>query len=453
MIKNILKPFLILGLMTSIHSCIHDDVYSASNPSSNEYISKEYTSRSLWKEDEKYIQNVKKVFEKYADQNYFTNTEGQVAWNYTLTAGDEKFLEAPVIKNGKVNFILSVIKEDDRVYFKRDTDENSRRFFDILIFKDRNSLSGTLNQNTDNAQAKGCITIEKTVTWTDTQTGAVLQVDHFTSMHCTSSGPYLPCQAIDIDSPCGGTGGNGGGGTGSSGGGTGGGGYPYTQEIKDFTDNCAKVKNLTKNATFKSNVLNLESKTGLKGETGYIQRTDGSYTYQDGAGQSSTSNTLSLPRPDLPENKNIMAYLHTHVNDYTYTNADGVEETRTGIKMFSPADIAYFMDMLRNAQEAGRPLTDVYAVMITSSGNYQIRFTGNQYQLKNFTSDQIKKFTNDFPDFMAKYSGDLETGFLNFLSEKMNVKATNLYKMDSNGTNYEIKLTAEKTKMTSGCPG
>jgi hypothetical protein len=111
------------------------------------------------------------------------------------------------------------------------------------------------------------------------------------------------------------------------------------------------------------------------------------------------------------------------------------------------------MDMLRNAQEAGRPLSDVYAVMVTSSGNYQIRFTGNQYQLKNFTSDQIKNFTKDFPTFMEKYSGDLETGFLNFISEKMNVKATNLYKMDSNGTNYEIKLTPEKAKVTTGCPG
>ncbi|MDH6253353.1 hypothetical protein M2347_003080 [Chryseobacterium sp. H1D6B] len=36
----------------------------------------------------------------------------------------------------------------------------------------------------------------------------------------------------------------------------------------------------------------------------------------------------------------------------------------------------------------------------------------------------------------------------------MNAKATNLYKMDSNGTNYEIKLTDDKTsKTTSGCPG
>jgi hypothetical protein len=68
------------------------------------------------------------------------------------------------------------------------------------------------------------------------------------------------------------------------------------------------------------------------------------------------------------------------------------------------------------------------------------------------TKQQIKDFSESYKEYM-KESTDLELDFLNFISEKMNVKAVNLYKMDSNGTNYEIKLTAEKTKMTSGCPG
>lgn len=446
--KTILKLFLLIAFATSMYSCIHDDVYSASEPSNNEY-----QSKSPWREDEKYIKNVKAVFDEYGDKNYFNSNFGSIYWDYAVTMGTrESFLEAPVIKNNKVSFILLVYKDGDRVFFKRKEDEEAKKFFTFLVFHDRAKLKETQLNNSLNSVGKGgCVSITTTWTWTNESTGVVEYTTTNTEMYCLPSGPSLPCQALEVDGNCGN--GSGGGSANSGGGSGGGGGYPYTPEIKEFTDNCTKVKTLSNNATFKSNITNLEGKTGLKGETGYIQRTDGNYTYQDAAGQSSTSNTLSLPRPDLPENKNIMGYLHTHVNDYTYTNADGIEETRTGIKMFSPADIDYFMDMLRNAQEAGRPLSDVYAVMVTSSGNYQIRFTGNQYQLKNFTSEQIKNFTNDFPDFMAKYSGDLETGFLNFLSEKMNVKATNLYKMDSNGTNYEIKLTAEKTKMTSGCPG
>jgi hypothetical protein len=124
------------------------------------------------------------------------------------------------------------------------------------------------------------------------------------------------------------------------------------------------------------------------------------------------------------------------------------------VEAFSPADIDYFMDMLRNAQELGRPLSDVYAVMVTSKGNYQIRFTGNQYQIKSFTKDQIKSFTKDFANFMTKsYSKNLELGFLNFISEKMNIKSINLYKMETGGTTKEIKMNSDKISLTTtSCP-
>jgi len=161
-----------------------------------------------------------------------------------------------------------------------------------------------------------------------------------------------------------------------------------------------------------------------------------------------------LPNPHLAENKNIVAYIHTHINSYSFINVDGIEETRTGIQAFSQADMAYFMDMISNAQEAGRPLSDVYAVMVTSNGNYQIRFTGNQYQIKNFTNAQIKSYTKDFATLMIKnYSNNLELGFLNFISEKMNIKSVNLYKMESNGAVKEIKMNSDKTSLTTtNCP-
>ncbi|WP_370895280.1 hypothetical protein [Chryseobacterium gossypii] len=357
---------------------------------------------------------------------------------------EETFLEAPVMKNNKVNFILVAYKDGNKVFFKRKDEKTSKQFFSALVFNDRKKLSKATLNSPLGANAKGnCITVTTTWTWTNETTGQVEYITSTSETYCIPSGPQLPCQSIYEDGDCGS----------STGGGGSGGGYPYTPEIEQFVDNCAKVKSLTTNTTFKSNIQNLEGKTGLKTETGYIQRTDGSYTYMDTAGQTDNSNTLSLPRPDLPENQNIISYMHTHVNDYTYTDTNGTEITRMGIKMFSPADIAYFMDMLKNAQNTGRPLIDVYAVMVTSKGNYQIRFTGNQYQIKSFTSQQIKDFSDQYRIIMAK-SSDLELSFLNFLSEKMNVKAINLYRMDSNGTNYEIKLNDDKiSKSTTGCPG
>ncbi|WP_394674184.1 hypothetical protein [uncultured Chryseobacterium sp.] len=38
-------------------SCIHDEMSSSSQPASNEY-----TNLSLWKQDEKYIKNVMKIY-------------------------------------------------------------------------------------------------------------------------------------------------------------------------------------------------------------------------------------------------------------------------------------------------------------------------------------------------------------------------------------------------------
>lgn len=148
--------------------------------------------------------------------------------------------------------------------------------------------------------------------------------------------------------------------------------------------------------------------------------------------------------------------MHTHVDDFSITLPNGDTQDRKGIKIFSPADVNYFMDLIQNAQNLGKSLSDPYAVMVTSSGNYQIRFTGNQYQIKTFTDEQIENFSKDFATYMNKKIGNsdkLEHGFLYFMSEKMNLKGITLYRMNSNGTSIEIKLNTEKTDtVETNCP-
>ncbi|MCW3162804.1 hypothetical protein, partial [Chryseobacterium oryctis] len=127
--KNLFLRLLLMSAFAfMLHSCVHDEITTSINPQS-----KEYHSKSLWKEDEKYIENVIKVFEKYGDENYFTANFGNIYWDYAITMGTkETFLEAPVIKNGKVNFILVVEKEGDRVFFRRKDNEESKKFFNAL---------------------------------------------------------------------------------------------------------------------------------------------------------------------------------------------------------------------------------------------------------------------------------------------------------------------------------
>lgn len=215
---------------------------------------------------------------------------------------------------------------------------------------------------------------------------------------------------------------------------------------------CDKIKAQRSNADFYAKMNVLESNTGLKMETGFIQRNSNDYEYKDNASATEISNSLGLPKSDLPENKNIKGYLHTHVDDFTYFDiSEGADATRYGIKIFSPTDISYFMDMVKNAKDANRLFGDIYAVMVSSSVNYQIRFTGNQYQIKTFTDSQIGTLKKSYFEFMKSRIGkqkQLELGFLQFINDKMNLKGVSLYRMNADGTNTEINLNADKTDTT-----
>lgn len=181
------------------------------------------------------------------------------------------------------------------------------------------------------------------------------------------------------------------------------------------------------------------------------------YEYKNNASATLEANELSLPSPGLAENKDIKGYMHTHVNDYTYDNPEGPGTiTRTGIKIFSPADVNYFMELLKNARDEGRPLEDVYAVLVSSKGNYQIRFTGTTDQIKVFTNSQMTILSYEFKNFILDYkdnSKKLEIGFFKFLTEKMNLQGINLYRMNSNGTTTELKPNANQTSVSENdCP-
>ncbi|UFH30887.1 hypothetical protein LNP04_12970 [Chryseobacterium sp. C-71] len=218
---------------------------------------------------------------------------------------------------------------------------------------------------------------------------------------------------------------------------------------------CTKIKEQRQDEEFSKRIDTLKTKITLKKETGYIQKFGGDYVYKDNAGATENANTLSLPHVET--NTYIKGFIHTHVNDYEFLDAEGYGIGKKGIKMFSPADIAYFMDLVKNAQTKGQPLNDVYAVMVSSVGNYQIRFAGNEYQIKTFTDAQKEAHRKPFEDFMTrngiKNATDLEFGMLKYMDEKMNLKNITLYRMNNDGTNSEIKLNETKNGLErNNCP-
>ncbi|WP_431609135.1 hypothetical protein [Chryseobacterium sp. 'Rf worker isolate 10'] len=220
---------------------------------------------------------------------------------------------------------------------------------------------------------------------------------------------------------------------------------------------CGKIKTQRSNVDFYARMSLLESNTGLKMETGFIQRNNNDYEYKDNATATETNNSLGLPNANLPENKNIKGYMHTHVNDFTYYDTtEGADATRLGIKIFSPADVRYFMDMIKNAKDNFNDLGEVYAIMVSSSVNYQIRFTGTEYQIKTFTDAQVEAFRDVYTDFMKDRIGNqksLEIGFLKFINDNMSARGVSLYRMNTDGTNTEIRLNDDKTDTTeTNCP-
>ncbi|WP_370896927.1 hypothetical protein [Chryseobacterium gossypii] len=301
----------------TLHSCVHDEVYTFSDSSSKEYISK-----SLWKEDEKYIKNVKAVFDEYANKDYFTSNFGTIYWDYALTMGtNETFLEVPVIKNGKINFVLVVYKDGDRIFFKRKEDERSDEFFDILVFKNRNQLTGKIIDNNPGNTSKGliCYTVQTTWTWTNDD-GSAGPTYTYNETYCSQTGPALPCQALDPNANCGGsTGGSGG----SSGSGSSGGGYPYPQE--PLTP-CDKIIGMLSKPDVLPKIKELKDQAPKGGEIGVKFKADGT------------------PSPTIIGGKHSVDF-----GDKTGYAGGYHNHTPTGIPMLSPPDIDQLLGFARDS--------------------------------------------------------------------------------------------------------
>ena len=111
-----------------LHSCVHDEISTASD-----LASKEYTNKSLWKEDEKYIKNVMKVY--FENESEIKKVTGEPLWDYAMTMNrfDESFLMVPVVENGKVVSILNVPRHGKKVYFIYTSLPEDLVFFQDLI--------------------------------------------------------------------------------------------------------------------------------------------------------------------------------------------------------------------------------------------------------------------------------------------------------------------------------
>lgn len=199
---------------------------------------------------------------------------------------------------------------------------------------------------------------------------------------------------------------------------------------------CDAIIRQKSNADFNRNLKDLLDKINLKKETGYTEDINGHFTYQS----NSTFTNLSLPY----NNKNIIGYMHTHLNDYEYYDETIDDEVYVKtIKMFSPADVAYFMEMV-----AHNPSNKTYAMMIASNGVYQLRFSGSESDIRVFNKSQIRNFDDIYKNYM-KNGGNIEENFLKFVNEKMGIKGIKLYKINTNPSDFTLEFTLDNNNSIS----
>ncbi|KAA0129092.1 hypothetical protein FY557_05885 [Chryseobacterium sp. SN22] len=113
----------------TLNSCVHDEMSSSGQPVSNEY-----TNLSLWKQDEKYIKNVMKIYAENEDE--IRKSGGTPLWNYATTSEsfDESFVAVPIVSGDRVTSVLKIPRHGRKVYFYYTNDPQDIEFFQGLVF-------------------------------------------------------------------------------------------------------------------------------------------------------------------------------------------------------------------------------------------------------------------------------------------------------------------------------
>ncbi len=412
-------------------SCVHDEIYTPSDPAS-----KEYHSKSLWKEDEKYIKNVIKVYSEHHEE--IKKGAGEPIWDYAMTMDrfDESFLMVPVAENGKVVAVLNVPRKGQKVYFTYTQVQNDMEFFQNLMSSRLKRAGTTLVDNT--AGKLVCTTKTISMFYPDNESDPD-GPGHWESHHVTECksqqlescvGEVLP------DGTCLGGGGNDP-------------GYPYPggggedpqPEPEQPEDPCEKMKAQNQNQGFKDKVAALDKDEVFKEdkEKGY-SAAYGTVPYESLA-NSSNGNVR------FPEGNKYFGYMHTHLN------MEGV------VKIFSPYDVATFLtSCVANAKLKGN-MTDAYAMVITSEGNYILKYSGDGNfavtvgQLESWKSWYEKEYTKLIDKNLLTQS-NVEKIFTQFLQEEVNINGLEVYKSEKNtGTSSKLQYNGTDNPVQSiPCP-
>ena len=354
--KLMLRLCLILTVMLSLYSCIHDEIYSSSDPSSTEY-----TNKSLWKQDEKYITNVMKVYAE--NEAEIKKVNGIPYWNFATTVDsfDESFVAIPIVDNGKVISVLKVPRHGKKIYFYYTNDDSDLLFFQALVFA-KNKKAGMQDGSTAQTDGMAC-TRQWISVWLPDSESNPDGSGHWESVSIIKC-KQIKDECVGVVNEFGQC--EGGGSDGDS-------GYPYPGEgggggtdLEEEEDPCEKTKALVNNPALKSKIDSLKtfSLTAEENEKGY---------QQDKAGNITSALVNGAHFVDFIIDQNSLGGIHCH--------------TLNGTHMFSPPDILSLLSFAR-VQNQTLPIGstadyigNAFIGMISQSGSYFITFNGGSGDL------------------------------------------------------------------------
>lgn len=193
---------------------------------------------------------------------------------------------------------------------------------------------------------------------------------------------------------------------------------------------CNVIKAQIDNAKFNEKKEELSKLTNKKQETGYAQNKVGS-TFTK---LNPINGGHSLDFGGISYN-NINGFIHTHLDNFPTGEIDkisGLPKIYEIYRMFSPADVIAFLAIAKQSNNVSK----VYATVITSSGNYTLKFTGNTSDITGLkTADAYKKDYIKYMDDKGK-----EKGFLHFLKDHIKVNGIQLYKLHKPLFSSTIKI-------------
>ena len=269
--KIINKTWLFLVFL-ALFSCRTEESISSFVPVQNQ----EYTNKSLWKEDEVFIKNIKKIYDENANEVKIESRYGKIYWDYatSMNTYNETYMIAPILKDNKVVSYVEARRIDGRVYFDfKEDDKNTNDFFNTLIYTEKEHLSAIEpakienNNNEISAQIQSvvtrvleCKTITKTLIVGYVEGGGPNQGGEISETYTETICKFVDGPAeqdtcltdYDINGNCNGGGGNGGGYS-----------YPNPEEKEEHEDDCEKVNDITSKLSFKKKFNELNNSTNF----------------------------------------------------------------------------------------------------------------------------------------------------------------------------------------------